>query len=313
MSQHGFNELDASERSGADLPAILDAIQTQHLGSARPSYAKAGMIWAKAVRSFGAVVAADLYFDDSVEGIPIGRFTFSNNRFSLNSSVLFNNQSIATTNAMNSAISSAIASAISGTINNNINNAVSTAIANAVRHLTQAQALDESSNVFGMISGDLLEKAIAANASSKPHAIFEYQLADGAAGPIHSANQDRLLGLNAIRVNDLTGVSLSGSRINGLIAGSYYIEAEAVLRADGDNATQSWIHNVSANTKAILGTRSEADWAGVTSTVSGVLTLSATSSIELRARASRYFWNGTGRTYSFGMMPICNRLKIWKV
>jgi hypothetical protein len=296
-----------------------------HLGDDRPIYAKRGMIWGKKVYGLSGYHSVDLFWDTGEEGVPIGRFSLSSKRLSLHWSVVFNNQPFVTTSAMNSAIGSAISSAISGSITNKINSLISAAINGAinsnilnaiaanVRNLTQAQALDEGSNVFGMISGDLLEKAIAANASSKPHAIFEYQLADGAAGPIHSANQDRLLGLNAIRVNDLAGVSLSGGRINGRAAGSYYIEAEAVLRADGDNGTQSWIHNVTANSKAILGTRSESDWAGVTSTVSGVLTLGTTSSIELRARASRYFWNGSGRSYSFGMTPISNRVKIWKV
>lgn len=203
MSQHGFNQFDASKQTGADLPAILDALQTQHLGPDRPSYAKPGMIWAKEVRSGSALVAADLYLDDGAAGIPIGRFTFSNNRFSLNSAVLFNNQSIATTNAMNAAIGSAIASAISGTINNNINSAITTAIANAVRNLTQAQAQDENSNVFGMVSGAQLTAAIGAGASSKPHAVFEYRLTDGASVPIHSANQDRQLVLNTIYYNTL--------------------------------------------------------------------------------------------------------------
>ena len=81
MSQHGFNQFDASKRTGADLPAILDAMQTQHIGLNRPSYAKAGMIWAQEVRSGSTLVAADLFFDDGAAGIPIGRFTFSTNRF----------------------------------------------------------------------------------------------------------------------------------------------------------------------------------------------------------------------------------------
>ena len=90
MSQHGFNEFDASERSGADLPAILDALQTSHLGVARPGYAKAGMFWAKEVRSGSTVVGADLFFDDGSAGIPLGRFNYSSNQFTLYSTILAN-------------------------------------------------------------------------------------------------------------------------------------------------------------------------------------------------------------------------------
>lgn len=47
MSQHGFSSLAAAARDGGDLTAVLEAIQSGHIGTTRPSYAEKGMLWAK--------------------------------------------------------------------------------------------------------------------------------------------------------------------------------------------------------------------------------------------------------------------------
>lgn len=59
MSQHGFSSLAASARTGGDLTAILEAIQSGHIGTARPSYAEKGMLWAKDIPGSSLV---EIYF-----------------------------------------------------------------------------------------------------------------------------------------------------------------------------------------------------------------------------------------------------------
>lgn len=45
MSQHGFTTFAASQRNDGDLPAILEALQSGHIGTVRPAYVVDGMTW----------------------------------------------------------------------------------------------------------------------------------------------------------------------------------------------------------------------------------------------------------------------------
>lgn len=67
MSQHGFSSLAASARTGGDLTAILEAIQTSHLGAARPTYVEKGMIWGKEA---GADI--EVYLFDGASDVLLG-------------------------------------------------------------------------------------------------------------------------------------------------------------------------------------------------------------------------------------------------
>jgi hypothetical protein len=59
MSQHGFESLAASARAGGDLSAILEAIQSGHIGTVKPTYAEKGMLWAKDIPGTSEV---EIYF-----------------------------------------------------------------------------------------------------------------------------------------------------------------------------------------------------------------------------------------------------------
>jgi phage-related tail fiber protein len=62
MSQHGFGSFAASARSGGDLPSILEALQSGHIGAARPSYVEDGMVWHKHRPSEGVAGTVEKWF-----------------------------------------------------------------------------------------------------------------------------------------------------------------------------------------------------------------------------------------------------------
>jgi hypothetical protein len=60
--QHGFENFTATARSGGDLPSILQALQSGHIGTARPSYVEDGMVWHKHRPSEGVAGTIEKYF-----------------------------------------------------------------------------------------------------------------------------------------------------------------------------------------------------------------------------------------------------------
>lgn len=77
MSQHGFTDLSATARSGGDLTAILEAIQSSHIGASRPSYAVKGTIWCKDVDA----TTVEVYLYDGSADILIGTADLSAGTF----------------------------------------------------------------------------------------------------------------------------------------------------------------------------------------------------------------------------------------
>ena len=62
MGQHGFGSFAASVRSGGDLVSILEALQSGHIGTARPSYVEDGMVWHKHLPAVGVAGTIEKYF-----------------------------------------------------------------------------------------------------------------------------------------------------------------------------------------------------------------------------------------------------------
>jgi microcystin-dependent protein len=73
MGQHGFGSFAASARSGGDLSSILQALQSGHIGEARPSYVEDGMVWHKYRPAEGAAGTVEKWFSfggvDHLEGV----------------------------------------------------------------------------------------------------------------------------------------------------------------------------------------------------------------------------------------------------
>lgn len=78
MSQHGFTDLSAGARSGGDLTALFEAIQSGHIGTARPSYAVKGMLWAKDIPASDLV---EIYLYDGSGDALIGSVDTTTSHF----------------------------------------------------------------------------------------------------------------------------------------------------------------------------------------------------------------------------------------
>ncbi len=79
MSQHGFASLSASLRNGGDLTPILEAIQTAHLGTTRPTYATQGMIWLKDLTA--TLNKIEVYLYDGTVDILMGTFDLATGEY----------------------------------------------------------------------------------------------------------------------------------------------------------------------------------------------------------------------------------------
>jgi hypothetical protein len=82
MSQHGFESFAASARSGGDLSSILEALQSGHIGTARPSYVEDGMVWHKHRPAEGVGGTIEKYFTFGGVDILEGAFDLSTGNFS---------------------------------------------------------------------------------------------------------------------------------------------------------------------------------------------------------------------------------------
>ena len=82
MSQHGFGSFAPVDRSGGDLSSILEALQSGHIGTARPSYVEDGMVWHKHRPLEGAAGIIEKYFTFGGVNILEGAFDLSTGNFS---------------------------------------------------------------------------------------------------------------------------------------------------------------------------------------------------------------------------------------
>jgi hypothetical protein len=80
--QHGFGSFAASARSGGDLPSILQALQSGHIGTARPSYVEDGMVWHKHRPSEGLAGTIEKYFTFGGVDHLEGAFDLSSGKYS---------------------------------------------------------------------------------------------------------------------------------------------------------------------------------------------------------------------------------------
>lgn len=138
------------------------------------------------------------------------------------------------------------------------------------------------------------------------------QKASGSNGGALSSGSDQIRVLNTSVTNEL-GITLASNQIQGLVAGTYYIEASAPAYAVDDH--KIFLFNVTDAADSIIGTAERAGSnISTRSFLQGRFTIAATKTFEIRHRiTTTNATDGGGRNAAFGKTNVFTDVRIWKV